>query len=355
MISSSNTPPVTLSTDDACSSKINLFAKFSRSLETLRPSWFREPPLLGIDIGTAAIKLVELRRNQGSISLGKIAITQTPGEALSGGALTNSIAAAGALRGVLRAQHVRCRRAALAVGGAKARAQCEAVPAESFESEEALWAFVERTVWSQIETDVDFAALDYQTVASSGGGAGAVMWAGSGGAEVDWARQAAVLAGRIPVLIEPRACSLANVYLFNHQPEDGRASLLLHTGARWMTLALVRDGLLLYSRDVPLAQDGGTQGSPNAPVILGALRPYLHELAGRAAPAKIDNLVMSGTARADQCGEGIHRDTGLMVQQMEPFRRIKDAADSPDGALVREWGPLFSVAVGLALRRFEDL
>ena len=56
-------------------------------------SRFREPPLLGIDIGAAAIKLVELRRNNGSISLGNIAITETPGEALSGGALTNSIAA----------------------------------------------------------------------------------------------------------------------------------------------------------------------------------------------------------------------------------------------------------------------
>ena len=122
-----------------------------------------------------------------------------------------------------------------------------------------------------------------------------------------------------------------------------------------MALALVRDGLLLYSRDVPLAQDGGMQGSPNAALILGALRPHLHELAGRAAPTKIDILVMSGTARTDQCGEGIHRDTGLMVQQMEPFRRIKHAADGPDGELVREWGPLFSVAVGLALRRFEEL
>ena len=97
------------------------------------------------------------------------------------------------------------------------------------------------------------------------------------------------------------------------------------------------------------------QGSPNASVILGALRPHLLGLAARAAPAKLEILVMSGTARADQHGEGIHRDTGLMVQQMEPFRRIQHAAEGPDGELVREWGPLFSVAVGLALRRFEEL
>jgi hypothetical protein len=111
----------------------------------------------------------------------------------------------------------------------------------------------------------------------------------------------------------------------------------------------------LYSRDVPLPQAGGADGAPDAAAILGALRPRLHEIAGRAAPAKIERLVLSGAARADQAGEKIHRDTGLWVQQMEPFRRIAHSPSSPEGKLVREWGHLFSVAVGLALRGFEDL
>lgn len=354
MFSKATSPPSNSSTDGPGAKQPELSRADSRGLARFRPGWIGERTLVGIDIGTAAIKLVELRRSGGSIALSKIAIGDTPGEALSGGALTNSIAAAGALREVLRAHRVRCRRAALAVGGPKARAQCEAVPAESFESEEALRAYVERTAASEIDSDVDFAALDYQTVAAPDGGPGTVMWACSGGAEVDWARQAAALAGRVPELVEPRACSLVNAYVFNHQPEDGRASLLLHAGASWLTLALVLDGLPLYSRDVPLPQAGGGEG-PDAASILGALRPHLHALAGRAAPSKIDLLVMSGAARADQWGEEIHRDTGLMVQQMEPFRRIKHPADGPDGELVREWGPLFSVAAGLALRRFEKL
>jgi type IV pilus assembly protein PilM len=352
---SSSTPPRSVPTDDPDSKDPSRSAEASEGLARWRTGWFRGPPLLGMDIGTAAIKLVELRRSRGSIALGKIAIAETPGEALSGGALTNSIAAAGALREALRAHRIRCRRAALAVGGAKARAQCEAVPAESFESEEAMRAYVERTASSQIDSDVDFAALDYHTVAAPSGGPGTVVWACSGGAEVDWARQAAALAGRVPVLVEPRACSLANAYVFNHEPEDGRASLLLHSGARWLTLALVLDGLLLYSRDVPLPDTGGAEGLPDAAMILGALRPHLHAIAGRAAPAKIDRLVMSGAARADQSGEAIHRDTGLMVQQMEPFRRISHPAAGPDGEMVREWAPVFSVAAGLALRGFEDL
>lgn len=354
MFSNSTPPPHSSPIGDPDSKQSTVSTADSRGLARFRPGWFGERTLVGIDIGTAAIKLVELRRSGSCIALSKIAIAETPGEALSGGALTNSIAAAGALRETLRAHRFRCRRAALAVGGTKARAQCEAVPAEPFESEEALRTYVERTAASQIDSDVDFAALDYQTVAAPSGGRGTVMWASSGGAEVDWARQAAALAGRVPVLVEPRACSLVNAYLFNHQPEDGRASLLLHAGARWLTLALVLDGLLLYSRDVPLPQARAVEG-PDAASVLGALRPHLHALAGRSAPAKIELLVMSGAARADHCGEEIHRDSGLMVQQMEPFRRIKHPAEGPDGELVREWGPLFSVAVGLALRRFEKL
>lgn len=355
MISSSTAPPHSSPRADPDPKQPELPTADSRGLARFRSGWLGERPLVGIDIGTAAIKLIELRRGRGGIALGKIAISGTPGEALSGGALTNSIAAAGALREALRANRVRCRRAALAVGGPKARAQCEAVPAESFESEEALRAYVERTAASQIDSDVEFAALDYQTVAAPSGGPGTVMWASSGGAEVDWARQAAALAGCVAALVEPRACSLVNAYLFNHQPEDGRASLLLHAGARWLTLALVLNGRLLYSRDVPLARDGEAEGPPAAESILGALRPHLHALAGRAAPSKIALLVMSGAPRADQCGERIHRETGLMVQQMEPFRRIKHPVDGPEGELVRESGPLFSVAVGLALRRFEKL
>ena len=326
-----------------------------RGVAGFRPGWLRQRPLLGIDIGTAAIKLVELRRRRGSVNLHKIALVGTPAEALSAGVLTNSIAAAGALREALQTHRIRCRQAALSVGGVKARAQCEALPEECCEPEEALRAYVERTALSQIASDFEGATLDYQTVALPNGGPGTVLWASSGAAEVDWVRQAAALAGRVPAVVEPQACSLVNAYVFNHQPEAGDASLLLHAGARWLTIALVRGGLPLYSRDVPLPQAGGADGAPDAAAILGALRPRLHEIAGRAAPAKIERLVLSGAARADQAGEKIHRDTGLWVQQIEPFRRIAHSPSSREGKLVREWGHLFSVAVGLALRGFEDL
>lgn len=287
--------------------------------------------------------------------MNRIALAATPAEALSRGVLTNSIAAAGALKEAFTLHRVRCRRAALAVAGAKARAQCELLPAEFCESDQALRAYVERTASSQIASEFELAALDYQTVELPNGGPGTVVWASSGAAEVDWARQAAALAGRVPTLVEPRVCSLVNAYVFNHQPEDAELSLLLHAGARWLTIALVRGGLPLYSRDLPLAHPGGADGAPDAASILGALRPRMHELAGRVSPAKIGRVLLSGAARADQAGERIHRETGLPVQQMEPFRRIGHAPNGPEARLVREWGPLFSVAVGLALRAFEDL
>lgn len=315
----------------------------------------RARPLLGIDIGTAAIKLVELRRRGAKLVLNKIALASTPPAAVTNGALTDSIAVSETLRKIFRTSRIHHSQAALSVGGEKSRAQCEVLPAEAAESAEALRAYVDRTASSQVSFSLELAAVDYQTVLAPNGEPGTVCWASSGAAEVDWARQAAALAGSSPVVVEPRACSLVNAYQFNHEPEAGSVALLLHAGARWLVIALVRDGLLLYSRDVPLPEPGASVDPPDAAAILGALRPRLHEITRRSAPARIERLVLSGSARVEREGQEIGRETGLPVEQMEPFRRIGHSLSETQSELIREWGPLFSIAAGLALRGFEEL
>jgi Tfp pilus assembly PilM family ATPase len=49
------------------------------------------------------------------------------------------------------------------------------------------------------------------------------------------------------------------------------------------------------------------------------------------------------------------QEMGIPVEQLNPFRRIHAPEASAIGETVSEQGPRLSVAVGLALRSFEDL
>ena len=47
--------------------------------------------------------------------------------------------------------------------------------------------------------------------------------------------------------------------------------------------------------------------------------------------------------------------SGLAVEELNPFRAISVSPETESGRVAREHGPTLAVAVGLALRGFEDL
>jgi Tfp pilus assembly PilM family ATPase len=76
----------------------------------------------------------------------------------------------------------------------------------------------------------------------------------------------------------------------------------------------------------------------------------------RAAPGKPQKLYISGGAgQSEELREALHQRTGLAVEELNPFQGISYSPGSEPGRIAKEHGVTLAVAVGLALRGFDEI
>jgi type IV pilus assembly protein PilM len=318
-----------------------------------RRTWLPRRELLGVDVGSSLIKAVLLSERQGSVALKQAVLSPTPSGVLTAGEMTDAIGVANSLRKLCKDYGLGTRHLAVAVSGEKVYTQFEALPREF---EEDLEGFIHDAMMKVIPYPFDGAAFDYERLSGDDLAAG-VLWVSSASEQVEWAREAVTLAGKVPAVVDAQACALANAYTFNYQPSGGDTAVLVHVGPRRMTLALVRGSVLLCSRDATLSRDQAAgEASALAALAVRELDRRWDLLLQRAAPKKPQKLYASGgAAQSEELREALQRHTGLPVEELNPFWRISYSPDTEPGRIAKEHGATLAVAVGLALRSFEDL
>jgi type IV pilus assembly protein PilM len=204
---------------------------------------------------------------------------------------------------------------------------------------------------------IDRAAFDYEPSSAGEPASKTVLWVSSGSDQVEWAREAVTLAGKIPAVVDAQACALANAYAFGYQPRENETVALLHIGPRLMTMALLRGPMLLCSRDATLVREHSASQPGLLPkLVVGELERRWDSLLQHATPSEPAKLYVSGgAAQSAELRETLHEHTGLPVEVLNPFRGISLPADNESAKVASEHGPVFAVAVGLALRGFDDL
>jgi type IV pilus assembly protein PilM len=243
---------------------------------------------------------------------------------------------------------------AVAVSGEKVYTQFEALPSEFEEGPE---GFLQDAMMKVIPYPVDRAVFDYESFPQGHGLDKGVLWVCSGLEQVEWLREAVTLAGKVPAVVDVQACALANAYSFNYKPAAGETVVLLHIGPRQMTIAQLRGSLMLCSRDASFARDHLPSGvDALAQVVVREVERRWAFILQRAAPAKPQRIYVSGgLAHSAVLRDALHQRTALPVDELDPFKEISVSAATESGQIAREHGATLAVAVGLALRSFEEL
>jgi type IV pilus assembly protein PilM len=316
--------------------------------------WALRKELLGLDVGSSQIKAILLSRKHGNVSLKQAAVCPTPQGVVTAGELTDAISVANSLRKLCKDYRVAARRVAVAVSGEKVYTQLEVLPS-GFEGD--LEGFLQDAMMKVIPYPVDRAAFDYETFPEEHSPNKGVFWVSSNSEQVEWLREAVTLAGKVPAVVDVQACALANAYSFNYQPQPRSAVVLLHIGPRQMTIAQVRGSLLLCSRDASLSRDRlPSSADALAQVVVREVDRRWDLMLQRAAPAKPERIYVSGgLAHSAVLREALSQGTGLPVEELNPFREISYSPATEAGQIAREHGATLAVAVGLALRSFEEL
>lgn len=351
----------------------------------------RKPaPLLGIDISSSTIKLVELDRDRGgALRLLHCAIEPLERGWVVDGNIEKFDEVAEALRRLVHKAGTRTKRAALALPGSAVITRKISLPAEL--DEDQLEIQVEAEAAQLIPFPLTDVALDFCVIGPSSTAAGyqEVLVAAARKEKVNDRQGVAEAAGLQPVIVdvEPYASRLAATRAIERLP-GGRQQLvaLFEIGSQSTTLQVVRGDDMVYERDQPMGGEGLTemiarqyglsrdeaelkkkQGGAALPpdYAQAVLQPFLDSLGqelGRALQFfftstphnRVDHILLSGgSANLPGLAQTVTLQTGFAASVVNPFDGMAVPPSIPAARLALE-STSYLVATGLALRRFAS-
>ncbi len=345
------------------------------------------PPMLGLDISSSSVKLVELGRGGG----GEFVLERFGSEPFDKGWITDGQIekfdeVADAVRRVVTKSGTRTKQVVMAMPQSAVITKKIMLPAGLREEE--LELQVESEANQYIPFSLDEVSLDFCVIGPSPSSAGdvEVLIAASRKDRVQDRQGLAEAAGLKPVVldIESHASRLAISRVIQTLPNRGKDALvaLFELGADTTSLKVLRDDEMLYDRDQAFGGSQLTQlisrqygfsfeeaetkklaGDLPEDYESSILSPFVDSLAqeiGRAlqyfftsTPHHKVHYVMlaGGTATLPGLKDRVTQQTGFAAMVVNPFDQMKLAPGLRESKIRRD-APAYLTACGLAMRRF---
>ncbi len=349
----------------------------------------RARPVVGLDIGSSAVKAVELRQAGKLWKVVGWAVEPVPPDSIVDGAIIDGTAVADAIRRLFDGKRLKAREVAASLSGNAVIVKKITVPAMT-EAE-----LADSIVWEAeqyIPFDIQDVNLDYQVLTSAEeagpkGTMDVLLVAAKKEKIVDYTG-VITQAGRTPVIVDIDAFALQNAYEVNYGFTPGEVVALINAGASATNINIVQGDQSVFTRDVSIgghaytealqkelslphaSADALKRGEAVDGITYDEARPVLRAVSenvlleiqktfdfykATAVSDRIDRIAVAGGAsQAEGFLEMLGERFGAPVEPFDPFRRVKfDAAKFgvTDPASV---APMAAVAVGLALRRAGD-
>jgi type IV pilus assembly protein PilM len=341
--------------------------------------------LVGLDIGSSAIKLVELKDSKaGGYRLVKTGLESLSPEAIVDGAIMDSSLVVDTVNRIVSTLNVRNPDFGTSLSGHSVIIKKISLPAMSPEE------LAESIRWEAeqyVPFDINDVNLDYVVLESGGGETMDVLLVAVKKDKIGDYTSVITQAGKTPVLVDVDAFALQNAYEVNYGTEPGAVVVLLNAGASATNINILEGDQSVFTRDISTGGNAYTealQKELNLPfeqadqlkrgeavdgVSFDDARPVLRAVTenlmleiqktfdfykASASFDRITKIVVSGGAsRAEAFTEMLNERFQAPVEFFDPFQKVV-----LDGAKLQvdaaEIGPTVAVAVGLALRRAGD-
>ena len=347
----------------------------------------QQAPLLGVDISSSSVKLVELGRDKsGALVLECCAIEQLERGWITDGNIEKFDEVAEALRRVVKKSGTRTRNVALALPPSAVITKRISLPGGMTEQE--LEVQVESEANQYIPFSLDEVSLDFCVVGPSKNASGDVdvLIAASRKEKVQDRQGLAEAAGLKPVIvdIESHAARLAAGRLIEALPNRGVDSVvaLFEVGALTTSMQVIRNDDVLYERDqafggaqltqLIVRQYGFSQEEAEGKKRNGdlpedyesaVLRPFVDSLAqeiGRALQFfftstpyhRVDHIMLAGgSAPLHGLTQAVTENTGFACSIINPIEGMDVGGAVRLRKMARE-APSYLTSCGLAMRRF---
>jgi type IV pilus assembly protein PilM len=344
--------------------------------------------IVGLDIGSSAVKAVELKaggKGGDEYQLVNIGMEPLPPEAIVDGAIMDSGAVIDAVQRLFQTQKIKTTDVATAVSGNAVIVKKISLPQMS---QEELAESIHWEAEQYIPFDIQDVALDYEVIEGGGGGNMDVLLVAVKKDKISDYTSAISQAGRNASIVDVDVFALQNCYEVNYGIDPGRVVALLNVGASIMNINIIKGGTSIFNRDIAV---GGNQYTDAIQKDLNLSFDQAEALkkgerVDGAAPENLqpilqvvsENIAMeiqktfdffratSSEDRLDRiflCG-GTSKVQGLRdllserfeagVEMLNPFNSVTYNPRDFDPDFINDVSPSAAIAVGLAVRRAGD-
>jgi type IV pilus assembly protein PilM len=345
--------------------------------------------VVGLDIGSSAVKAVELKAVGKGFKVVAFAIEPVPPDSIVDGAIIDGAAVADAIRRVFENKAFKTKEVAASLSGNAVIVKKINLPVmtEAELAESIYWEAEQYIPFDIQDVNLDYQILDAGTGPESKGTMDVLLVAAKKEKIADYTGVISQ-AGRVPIIVDVDAFALQNAYEVNYGLEPDAVVVLLNAGASAININILTGDQSTFTRDISIGGNSYTeavQKELNLPfesaeqlkrghAVEGVnpddVTPVLHAMTenvlleiqktfdffkATAASDRIDRIVLSGGAsRVDGFEAALQERFNTPIEVFDPFKKIsfdpaKLGVTDPDGL-----NPTAAVAVGLALRRQGD-
>lgn len=347
----------------------------------------RKKNVIGLDIGSSSIKLVELSEGKTGYRLQSLGISPLPPEAIVDGALMDSVTVIDAIKELIRSAKTKTKDVVTSVSGHSVIVKKVTLP---FMSKEELEESIKWEAERYIPFDINDVNLDFQILGTESENPEVmdVLLVAAKKDIINDYVSVIVEAGLNPVIIDVDAFALENMFAINYEMGMDETIAMANVGASITNINILKNNISAFTRDIfkggnyiteeiqrQLHIDyeeaekikigsrlEGTSQSMIQEVLQAASETLALEIANSleffqstTTYEKISKIYLSGGgSKIKDFDTILQQQTGIPVEIVNPFKKIEYNEKSFDIEYLREIGPMMAVGVGLATRKVGD-
>ncbi|MGH7884453.1 MAG: type IV pilus biogenesis protein PilM [Thermodesulfobacteriota bacterium] len=345
---------------------------------------FGKKGVIGIDIGSSAIKLAELKDSRKGFELKSIGEALLPENSIINKVIAKNAAVSETIVTLLQDLGVKSKNVAISISGNSVIIKKVTLPkmSESELKESIPWELEQYLPQSIEDVNYDFQVLPNST---DDGNMDVLIVA----AKKDIANSYISLVSSIglnPIVLDVDAFALENTYEINYEREPGILALA-NIGASVTNINVLKNGVSVFTRDVSVGGNQFTEwlmkdmnlsyeeseqkkytlnnddksddldriSNDFVDLLTGEIKRTLDFFSSNFWKEKVNKMIISGgSSKVPNTKEVLEEITDIPVEILNPFRNISYSNLDFDPKYLSEIAPKMGVAVGLASRRFGD-
>lgn len=345
----------------------------------------KKKEVVGIDIGSSSVKVVQLKDNKGSFQLLNAGIFPLPPEAIVDNTLMDSSVIASTIKNLIACLGIKIKDVVCSISGNSViirKIVLPAMPQEELEDQ------ISWEAEQYIPFDINDVNMDFQILSPDNNDPSKmnVLLVASKKDIINDYVSVFSEAGMQLSVVDVDSFAVQNAFEANYDYSSEDILALVNIGASVMNINVIKDGITLFTRDV---QMGGNLYSEEIQKQLGLssddaeigkllacesdneslrnvilkvnetitqeIRRSLDFYNSTANDDRISGVFVSGgCSKVYKLIEAISERIGLPVEKLNPFAKLKYNEKDFDPEYLQEIAPLMAVPVGLAIRRVGD-